>query len=215
MPRRFVCLANSFKEGGRCLAGIEIDHDDNPVTENGRPKWIRPICNSLHGEVYTHLCSHIKILDIVSIEIMTFPNLGTYHSENALFNESSLSVVGRFNGLLNQFCDNNTLLFGNHGKAVSEEAILKLTYSLMFIKTNQFEVEGKTYENTPERTQIRLVFSYNGSQYNFPITDPDFLNRHQTNPVFYKRYHELFLSLSLTIPWNNWYYKLVAGTILK
>jgi hypothetical protein len=35
MPARFVCLANSFKEGGRCLAGIELDNNNNPKIENG------------------------------------------------------------------------------------------------------------------------------------------------------------------------------------
>jgi hypothetical protein len=40
MPTRFVCLANSFKEGGRCLAGIELDNNNNPIIENGHPKWI-------------------------------------------------------------------------------------------------------------------------------------------------------------------------------
>ncbi|WP_407830487.1 dual OB domain-containing protein [Verminephrobacter eiseniae] len=30
MLTKFVCLANSFKKGGRCVAGIEVDSDDKP-----------------------------------------------------------------------------------------------------------------------------------------------------------------------------------------
>jgi len=41
MLTRFVCLANSFKEGGRCLAGIVLDNNNKPVIENALPKWIR------------------------------------------------------------------------------------------------------------------------------------------------------------------------------
>jgi len=211
MLKRFVCLANSFKEGGRCLAGIEIDQNDKPVFENKRPKWIRPICNTLHGEVHTHLCSHIRLLEIVEIDIISFPNLGSYHSENALFNESSIRVASRFNGSLSLFCDDAKLIFGNRGKAISEESITRLAYSLMFIKTNKFEVVGRSYDNVPEKIQYRLVFSYNGNEYNFPITDPDFLNKLRINPEFYKNYQALFMSLSITIPWESWYYKLVAG----
>ena len=39
MLTKFVCLANSFKEGGRCMAGIELDSESNPVFEKGKPKW--------------------------------------------------------------------------------------------------------------------------------------------------------------------------------
>ena len=39
MPTRFVCLANSFKEGGRCFAGIELDANNKPLLVNGHPKW--------------------------------------------------------------------------------------------------------------------------------------------------------------------------------
>jgi len=54
MPTRLVCLSNSNKLGGRCLAGIELDNQNNPVIIYGRPKWIRPICNTgLHPRSWT------------------------------------------------------------------------------------------------------------------------------------------------------------------
>ena len=40
---KIVCLANSFRVGGRCLGGIELDQNNNPVIQNGRPfriKWM-------------------------------------------------------------------------------------------------------------------------------------------------------------------------------
>lgn len=55
MPKvRFVCLANSFKERGRCVAGIVLDENNNPTNT-----WIRPVSNSLHGELNTQLVEHI------------------------------------------------------------------------------------------------------------------------------------------------------------
>ncbi len=62
-----------------------------------------------------------------------------------MFRENSIRVLGRFNSTnLNQLCDNRNLIFGNRGKAVSEEKIGELSYSLMLINTNQFEVIERT-----------------------------------------------------------------------
>ena len=42
--KTILCLANSRKLGGRCVAGREIG-------ENGVGQWIRPVSNHGHGEV--------------------------------------------------------------------------------------------------------------------------------------------------------------------
>lgn len=59
MIARFVCLANSYKEGGMCLAGFELDVNNNPILINNHPKWLRPICKTNHGEIPKHLVSHL------------------------------------------------------------------------------------------------------------------------------------------------------------
>ncbi len=216
MPTRFVCLANSFKEGGRCLAGIELDANNNPLIVNGHPKWIRPICNTPHGEVHTHLVSHINILNIIEVEITTSLGINNYQSENVYFRENSLRVVGNYNSLdLDRLCDNRNLIFGNRGKAVSDEVIKSTTFSLMFIKVNTFEVIEKTYEDNPNRPQIRLVFSYKENQYDLPVTDPVFLHSYQSNPHFLENCNQIYVSLSLAVEWKGWYYKLIAGIILS
>jgi hypothetical protein len=215
MPTRFVCLANSFKEGGSCIAGIELDANNNPRFENAHPKWIRPICNTPHGEVHTHLVSHIHILDIVEIEISGFPEERNYQSENSFFMETSIRVVGRFDGnQLDRLCENRNLIFGNRGKAVSAESIGNLSYSLMFVKPLQFEVNQKTYEGNPGPPQIRLIFTYKENRYDLPVTDPIFLNSYRTDPQVLDACNQLYLCLSLSVVWNDWYYKLVAGTIM-
>lgn len=213
MATRFVCLANSYKEGGRCLAGILLDNTNKPISENGRPKWIRPVCNTPHGEVYTNLVLHINILDIIEIEITKYLSQG-YQSENMLFGEDSLRITGKYLiSDLNSLCETSPTIFGNKGKAVSEEAIGRLTHSLMLVKVTSFEVAERTYDDTPNKTQIRLVFSHNGNQYDFPVTDPVFLHNYQINSDYIEDVKELFLCLSLGVSWQNWYYKLVAGVV--
>ena len=212
---RFVCLANSFKEGGRCLAGIELDNSNNPKFENGRPKWVRPICNTIHGEVHTYLVAHVHLLDIVEINVTGYPLEKTHQTENVLFREVSMNVLGRFKAHdLYELCDNRNMIFGNTGKAVSEDDIVALSYSLLLISVDRFEVVEKMYAQKAERMKLRLLFTYKGTEYDLPITDPIFINNYQRDPVFTQGIANAYLCLSLAIPFNDWYYKLVPGIIL-
>ncbi len=215
MTTKIVCLANSLKEGGRCLAGIELVANNNPKIENGLLKWIRPICNTPHGEVPNELVSHLDLLDIIEIELIGNPLSGNYQSENIDFKEDSIKIIGKYDkNLLNLLCDNRRLIFSNRGKAVAKDAIDNLNFSLMFLCTSQFEVIKKVYEDSPGKLKIRLVFSYNEIQYDLPITDPVFLYNYKNNPRLLDGHKELFISLSLGTNWNDWYYKLVTGIIL-
>jgi hypothetical protein len=212
MLTKFVCLANSYKEGGRCLAGVQLDNANNPVMINGKPKWIRPICNTLHNEVPTHLAEDIDVFDIVQLDVTSYP-APSYQSENAFFNENTLRVIGQFNrNRISSFCDNRPLIFGNRGKAVPEEKIDGLGYSLMLINTDNFEIIEKVYEDE-DRPKTRLVFSYNENSYDLPITDPVFLHDYRLDPDILDDIDELHVTLSLGINFNDWYYKLVASII--
>ena len=209
---RFVCLANSFKKGGKCVAGIVLDENNNPVYDNGNPKWVRPICNTEYGELPTHLVENIKILDIVEVEVLSYPHWNSYQSENAFFEENSLCVTGKYNNNLEVLYDSRGLIFGNRGKAIAEDNIYNHRYSLMFVKTTDFEVYQKTYEDSP-KVQTRIKFIYCGNQYDLPVTDPVFLKKYQSNPEFLKGCKQIGMTLSIGVVHNGWYYKLIAGII--
>lgn len=213
MKTTFVCLANSYKEGGRCIAGIEIQNG-TPSTVNNKPKWIRPVCKTEHGKVPENLVSHIKILDIV--ELNTTENTPDgFQSENILFDTNSIKVIGKF-PLANipMLCDSSVnVIFGNKGKAISEDCIGSLTYSLMMISTNDFESYEKIYEDNESKPQARLKFKYNFNEYDLPITDPIFLNLYKTNKNILIDKTVLYIVLSVGVIHKSWYYKLVAGII--
>ncbi|MEJ8756814.1 hypothetical protein WG947_07410 [Pontibacter sp. H259] len=214
MIKRFVCLANSFKEGGRCLAGVELDNDNKIVIENDQPKWIRPICKTPHGEVPTYLVAEIRILDIIEVDVTGYPADRGYQSENVYFREDHIVIKGAFKKEhLDSLCANRSLIFGNRGKAVNEDALDSLDYSLLFIKITEFEFYEKTYEDNPNEPQSRLLFDYKGNKYDLPITDPVALTNLRRNPDFYENKEELFLSLSLGVCYKGWCYKLVAGVL--
>ena len=69
MLTRFVCLANSLKEGGRCIAGIELDEQHQPVFFQERPKWIRPVWTTEHGEIPLHMAIAFDTLDILEMNV--------------------------------------------------------------------------------------------------------------------------------------------------
>ncbi len=212
---RIVCFSNSFKEGGRCLAGIQIDENLHIVKQNNRPKWIRPVCNTPHEEVPVHLVNNINYYDV--IEFINDPNYERtdYQSENALIQGNSIHIIQRVSvNNMNALCDNDnySLIFGNRGKAVHPDAIERLNYSLMMISVETFEVVERNYQDQIY-PQIRLAFQYNGNNYNLPITDPVFLHQYQLKPNLLENIAQIYLVLSLGIEFEGWYSKLIA-TIL-
>lgn len=214
MVSRFICLANSLKRGGRCIAGILLDENNQPVLENGQPKWIRPITRTDHGELPENFTRHIKLLDIVETEITGYPE-GTHHQgENAFFKEGSLCVKGTFEKEnLVLLCDNRDRIFGGKGKAVPAEDICELGHSLVLVKTPIFNFTEKCYNDSPKK-QVRAVFTYHANEYDFPVTDPVFLSEFKQNKEFFNTHKRAYLCLSLGINWENWHYKLAAGIIL-
>lgn len=213
MKMRFICLANSYKEGGRCMAGIELDAENNPVMIDGKSKWIRLICNTEHGEVPNEIAERFKILNIIELDITGAIPLD-YQSENVTFNASTMNVTGNFNRKqLLGCCEKRDCIFGNKGKAVSEEKIGMLNHSLMLITVTQFEITQKIYADKLNHAQTRLHFAYNYITYDFPITDPPFLLLYQHNHSILQNINQLYLSLSIGGLKDDWHYKLVAGVI--
>lgn len=215
MKKRFVCLANSYKEKGRCVAGIELDTKGNIITEGDKPKWIRPVSAEGHGEITPNLVSGIDLLDIVEMEVTEECPEG-HQSENVFFDGDSLERVGTLSKTkLNEASENSKYIFGTRFSSLSEEVIGKLSHSLMLIEIDTFEVLEIPNEQKPKYPKIRLKFSYNGLEYDLPITDPDFLNTYRENPKILDKINSIKLCLSLGVkfPETNRYYKLIAGII--
>lgn len=209
---KIICLANSFRVGGRCLGGIELDQNDNPVFQNNRPKWVRPVCNTEHEEVPTHLVSNISLLDIIKFQSVQATGHG-HQSENVLFNTNSMRTVGRFPiTRLESLTDNirYNLVFGNRGAAVPEHIVNGFNYSLILLSLTEFETNERIFEDR-EYPQIKLSFRHSDNLYNFPITDPTFLHRYGNNNEILQNRDRIFVTLSLAAPHNEWSYKLVAG----
>jgi len=209
---KLLCLANSYKEKGRCIAGILLDDNNNPILNNNNAVWIRPVCKADHGQVPNHLCENIVPLDI--IEINGTNNVGTgYQSENTSFDESKILSMGKANrNILNNLHSQTNLIFGNRGKALPEDTIKTLNHSLILVNLTEFEIVEKEYEDR-EHPQVRLNFSYNNNSYDLPVTDPIFLDSYNNNKTILNNKNDIDVVLSLGVPYKDWYYKLVATII--
>ena len=215
--RLFVCLANSRKYSGRCIAGIELQKTITGYRvkrSNDMPVWIRPVSTEQHGEVYSHLVDHIRLLDIVEITNAS-PVPDGYQSENCLFQEEKLQVIGKTPYQKNIFdkllTENMILLFGNRGKAVPKDKIGQLHHSLVFIRPQNFEVY--TTISPKNKDQVRARYIYNENPYDLPITDIDFIREYQENDNLFQGVNNVYLTISLGVEFENWHYKLVAGII--
>lgn len=211
---KIVILANSFREGGRCIAGIELDSRNKPVISGNRPRWVRPVCKTAHEEVPTELAAGLSLLDIVEFEPKEF-NPNRHQSENVLIDNRPFEILGTFpKESIPTLCDNarfNTI-FINRGKAVPEDKLPELNYSLILIGVENCKVINRTYEDKLF-PQIRLGFRYHTIEYDLPITDPFFLYEYHAERVNDITLRKMFLTISLGAGFEKWAYKLIAGIL--
>ena len=217
MDKYFICLANSYKHGGRCLAGIEVSFDvkDKPVMmrhPDGRPRWIRPISTEPDGSIPNMIAQHIKLFSVIKlIDAIPCPNKA--HVEDTKYSQMECRY-GHFtpNADLLKLCldKKHQNIFYFQGKAVSAQMVERLDYSLMFIKPDDAQVY---IDEEREKSKYRMKFSYYGLHYDFPITDPVFLESFKMHPERYSDLKDIYLTLSLGLEFEGFHYKLIAAVI--
>lgn len=215
MDKYILCLANSYKHGGRCIAGIEVTITNNDISivrdTNGTPKWLRPVSHSIAGEVPNSHAFNITVLSIVKITDIEYAGMYS-HSEDVYYN--SLSVVGKIkstHNILNNCLDNYHLtIFGNRGKALTPESFQNGTYSVMLVFAKNPAIYIDTRFGNPK---ARMKFVHNGNNYDLPITDPIFLNRIKNDNNCGGIISDAFLVLSLGVEHEGWHSKLIAAVI--
>ena len=214
MKKHFICLANSFKYQGRCLAGIEITLNESGYSvvakEDGTPKWIRPVSRAGYGELSVSETQNMNMLDIIEIEgVEECPN--NAHNENVFYSSLKRSgkKIGQNTNNLNGLCDNiHSKIFFNRGKAVPADIFQQSNHSLMFVKA----LNSIFYND--ERNKLRVKFSFSGAEYDLPVTDPIFINYMQVKGLdSVNAVDKYYFAISLGEEFDGWHYKLIAGII--
>ena len=218
MEKYFMCLANSYKHGGRCIAGIEVvpqsDGSYGIVRhEDGRPRWIRPISMSVNGEIPNHLAESFKIFSLVKLtDVEPCPEKA--HTEDVHCSRMEICPfeLSPTKDFLDQLIDTrHQAVFYFRGKAIPATIIDRLDYSLMLIHPDSI---CAYCDEERENSKYRMKFSYYGSNYDFPITDPVFLEQFKKSPDRYTDLKDVYLVLSLGIEFEGFHFKLVATVVI-
>lgn len=221
IPKRIVCLANSRKRYGRCIAGYEI--------VNERPAgWIRPVSDRPHEEVSEYERqyedgSDPRVLDIIDVPLRESRPKG-YQQENWLLDPDEYWVkVGQLaRADLEQLADSTGTLWlnGYHtyhglndriplGQAAGVQGSLKLI-RVDAVRLRVFN-PGAEFGNPKRRVQARFRFA--GTDYALRVTDPMIERVYLAREDGYYDLGDSYLTISLGEPYDDYCYKLVAAVI--
>ncbi|WP_417667110.1 dual OB domain-containing protein [Pseudidiomarina sp.] len=219
MYKKFVCLANSRKVSGRCIAGKELI---NGVYEN----WIRPV-----SERNSHEISEVdrryqdgstaQIFDIVGLKLKS-KSAHPAQKENYTIDDGYYwSKEGRYTDSLDFLLDDPDSLwqsdyssYNGTNDRIPTTAITAEGSSLYFIQPHNLEIvvriEGAEFGNGKKK--VRAAFSYNGDHYLISVTDPEIERIYLAQGEGrYKLNGQYFMTVSLGDAWEGYYYKLAAG----
>ena len=218
LVKQIVCLANSRKPYGRCVAGIELI--------DGKPAgWIRPIGARENEGVSEHERqyedgSDPRVLDIVDVPmIKALPN--AYQQENWLLDANEYWVKrGRVDlEYLRQLVDAPSALWVNGQKTYNGindkmpiETAATFDHSLRLICVPKLELcvfaPGEAFGNSKRRVQAR--FAHHGAKYWLWVTDPVYERGYLTLDDGNYTLGESLLTVSVSEPLEGVCFKLVA-----
>jgi len=228
MPFRktIVCLANSRKYQGRCVAGLEWN-------ANRPGEWIRPVSGLPKGVlIYERFCGNAngrdpRLLDLIDIEFLV-PQPHAYQTENARIDpgkrwtyrgkvtpQQLFSAVQHVKGPL--WVNAGSTKFGMND-LIPEELTSGLKCSLMLIQPEEMTIaltiEGE--KNGEPKRRIRGEFSLDDNWYIFSITDCAVERAlEKRDPGYERRLRRplLCVSVSEVLDATHACYKLIAGVV--
>jgi hypothetical protein len=225
VPRFFeqiVCLANSRKNAGRCVAGKRLSDQS----------WLRPISDRRKHEISESEQypdgKTAQLLDVIEIPCVEERANG-YQSENVL-------IDGRFRwkkkgrvswqdilALVDQNTDlwvNGFSAYYNRNNRVPAELIDEDGGSLRLIKLDEIvlHVGPKAPDFGDMKLVVRAGFEYRGQEYKLDLTDPEYERACLEKGPGKYRVKSLIACVSLTELYTNqndetFAYKLVASII--
>jgi hypothetical protein len=218
MKKLFICLANSRKYSGRCIAGIELQYGDDMrlrIVRNAEnnPKWIRPVSENEYGELNNDWVRHIRLGDLIEMEAKDHNGFRHYQIENVPFVHNTVKVVEHLElhqDRLNMLRTFDRLpLFGCYQNAIHLDKVGDTERSLQFIRVTNVQLGWR--EEAGKRPQERLIFTYNDAQYNLPLTDIEFVEKYLQDNTILHNAKTIYLTVSLSLPYEGKIFKLAAG----
>ncbi len=189
--REIVCLANSCKRNGRCIAGRE-------VLDNGYGGWIRPVSARPTAELrFWEYCyadsTGPKLLDIVAVPLL-HAEPRDHQAENHLIGEGQWVKTGEF--------------------PWQEAAANSRSAGIAMDEPRQHQF-GRLRLLQSQQESYRGKFEYRGAHYNLSVTDPVARDRFEAKQKGNYPLKDIYLCVSLTAPFegDGRCHKLVAAIV--
>jgi hypothetical protein len=219
--KTLVCLANSRKLSGRCVAGIAVE-------PGNAEDWIRPVSDRPTREVSEREReyedgSDPKILDFVTVPLIK-PYPQGYQQENWLLDpkfywmrhgRAGWDDLIRLEQLPQTLWVNGFRTYHGVNDRVPDEEAEKLSSSLTLIRVKALRllvhVPGSAFGDA--KRVVRAIFHYGDAEYALRVTDPTYERSYLARSNGTYGLGESFLTVSMGEPYDGFAYKLVAAII--
>lgn len=179
---KMICLANSEKHGNRCVAGVRIDTGG----------WLRPVSDDtgsgLLNSQYETVSGHYpEPLDTVRVKIDR--NRPKYHQpENWVISGESWELVetelhDKALLAINAALQREGLILHDSSSAIPKRALKDMPVFRSLTLICPTEPNFYIRERDDSDPQPRTRFRFDGHEYDFPITDPDWRQQARTEGV--------------------------------
>lgn len=197
-----ICLANSRKHGGKCVAGLRTDGKG----------WVRPARQD--GPLSRRDCiledgSEVEVLDVIKIDLIS-PKPELHQPENWLIGKKPWKLVSRpaspvHQAILWSYIQSGATLFGNKADSIHIKSFEKIPPEASLTLVTLDKVEWTITENIMGRRQTRAVFKLGGTNYDLVVTDPKWENylkgfsegNYSSKSIGLKPKQEFLLTISL------------------
>ena len=228
---RFLCLAVSRRDGGNCIAGIDLDSGE----------WIRPVNSKSAGAFGDHELIVLEPdtgkrrfwapLDVVLLSLEKYAGTNAQPENWEICPpsyENPVSILMRFEGKscyekLVSFVDKADRLLHSYGDSVRESDVQLHTLSHSLSLVQPCELSWKVIESRyAGKLQVRADFRFEQTAYSLVLTDPNWeakirpfgIGRHPHSKIAGRTSDGVFLTISLAaVPIHGYHYKLVAAVM--
>ncbi len=218
---RILCLANSRKLSGRCVAGRKFG-------EQGTGAWIRPVSSKETGEVSEYERqyedgSDPQVLDIIDVPVVR-PQPAGYQSENWLLDgryywrkagRLSSSDLPRMTDSVEPLWVDDCHTYHGQNDKVPIQLLRTCGTSLRLICVDALTLAvfapGEAFGNAKRRVQGQFVHA--GQRYSLWITDPRCERKYLARSDGRYQLGRCCLTISLGERYKDACYKLIAAVI--
>lgn len=217
--KTIVCLANSRKTAGRCIAGKEW--------QDGKPgEWVRPVSDRTTHEVSEEERRYEdghdpQLLDIIDVPCERHHPVSHQRENHVIDQNYYWAKQGRLTWQnIQGWLDNPATLWGagegsyaglNNRVSIGQEDGTSLY--LVAVERLRLLVGRKAPEYPDSKRAVRGEFMYHGATYRMDITDPVIERNYLIKADGQYDIQRPALCISLGDPYQGYFYKLIAAVL--